>query len=200
MAVENFLLCSLDGMRRDRAIQTVNSKLKGRVLLLKRKSGKSGTARFPQGAPSAQPIVARTPRQTEKSRAPFVAEYADVVRQHHLWQSYVAAALAELDPVTYQAGMALCAELDLHGAGVEVVQSTSPSHICISGIVLADTSRSLCVMSLAGKTRRVLKQGSTFKLGLHMLGPARIRAALGESVLLDGAALIRRGTATNARL
>lgn len=200
MAVEGFLLRSLDGMRRDRAIQTVNSKLKGRTLLLKRRSGQSGTARFSsQGAPNALPAAARVSRRKKKSRAPPVADYADLVRQQQLWQSYVAAALAELNPVTYQAGMALCAELDRHGAGVEVVQSTCPSHVGISGIVLAETSRTVSVMSPDGKTRRVLKQGSTLKISLPASSPARVRATLGDSVLLDGAALIRNGTASKAR-
>jgi RNase P/RNase MRP subunit p29 len=200
MTVEGFLLRSLNGMRRDRAIQTVNSKLKGRTLLLRRKSGKSGTTRFSQDAPSVQPPTARTARRRkQKSRAPPVAEYADLVRQQQLWQSHVAAAFAELHPVTYQAGMALLAELDRHGAGVEVVQSTSSSHIGISGIVLAETSRTVCVMSPDGKTRRVLKQGSTLKIGLPTSCPARVRAALGDSVLLDGAAPIRHGAAPNVR-
>jgi len=193
MGVEEFLLRSLGGMRRDRALQTISSKLKNRNLLLKRRSTAGSTARFSDGAsnagvPGQQRLVARRKRQP---RPTPVAEYAHLLLQQRMWQSYAAAAFTALSPITYQSGVSLCGDIDRHGASIEVVQSRCPSHIGVCGILLAETGRTVAVMAPDGKTVKVLKQGTTLQMGMPVAVPERVKVKMPTAVLLDGTQLAR---------
>lgn len=189
--MDGLLLRILDGMKRDKAIQAIQSKLKGRSLLLKRKNNATTTARYTPGPASARRLQAVGSRRGKCCSVP-VAEYSHVQQQHHLWQAYSSAAFSALDPITPQTAMSLCAELDKHGAHIEVVRSRSFSQTGLSGIVLSETGRSFCIMDSEGKPRTVLKSGAAVHMTLPPSVPSRVKVMIGDPVLLDGASLVHR--------
>ena len=203
--MEGFLLRALKGLKRDRAMQEIRSKLRGRSLLLLRRSGARG--RPARHSAPAAPV--RTPGAAKRSsrRAKPVASPVQMQEQHRcasprchqpppqrltglprrrLWEAYASAAVAALPSTELRALAALCAEIDRHGSFIAVVASRCPSHVGIEGHVLGETSRTFRLLGASGKPVTVLKPGATFRMQL----PAAARAGVPPALHLDGSQLL----------
>ncbi|EOD19739.1 hypothetical protein EMIHUDRAFT_242658 [Emiliania huxleyi CCMP1516] len=161
--MEGFLLRALKGLKRDRAMQEIRSKLRGRSLLLRR------GARGRPARHSAPAAPVRTPGAAKR-----------------LWEAYASAAVAALPSTELRALAALCAEMDRHGSFMAVVASRCPSHVGIEGHVLGETSRTFRLLGASGKPVTVLKPGATFRMQL----PAAARAGVPPALHLDGSQLL----------
>ncbi len=190
MSVEGFLARSLAGMRRDRAIQAVNSKVKGRNLLLSRRGGKKTSRRFADGS-----SIVDTPQcpAARKKRRPLTpaAEYEQLLTQRRLWEAYASTAIGALPSAEPTAVLSLCGELDRHGCWLEVVRSSCPAHIGAAGIVLAETSRTFVLVGPDGERKSVLKAGSAFRMALPKAVGCASSRLTAAGVLLDGSQLLR---------
>ncbi|KAK1443134.1 ribonuclease P/MRP subunit Rpp29 like protein [Babesia gibsoni] len=89
-------------------------------------------------------------------------EYQHALSLHELWLKYMEDVIgSERAPQQVARILALS---DLNGAIIKIVESTCPSYVGISGIILRETHHTLSIVTEDNVVRLVLKNGSVFSI------------------------------------
>lgn len=85
---------------------------------------------------------------------------------HQMWKNYILSLLNNTNQAdTIYSKMV---KADLHGAKLEIVQSSNKNQIGVSGIVMLETRRCFVVLTNYNKIKTLLKKGSVFRVAIYL--------------------------------